>query len=83
MSIDASSRISSRLIISSPGLLTFGQDEVKGNTVTDTIFYDSDVQQMESIPPTAFHREIDLAIMQADKDGVFNRDRRFFIVWLF
>lgn len=37
--------------------------------VTDVIYDDSNVEQMGSIPPDAFHRAIDLAIVQADKEG--------------
>ena len=36
---------------------------------TDTIFNDNDVEQIKSIPDTAFHRNVDLLIMNADKEG--------------
>ena len=52
------------------GVLTKGY-ETKGNAVTDTIFDDSNPDQIESIPPDAFHRNVDLAIVQADKEGAF------------
>jgi hypothetical protein len=36
----------------------------------DTIIYnDNDADQIESLPPTAFHRNVDLEIVNADKEG--------------
>ena len=43
--------------------------ETKGLAVTDTIFDDSNIEQMESLPPDAWHRNVDLTLLQADKEG--------------
>ncbi|KAJ8481047.1 hypothetical protein ONZ51_g6272 [Trametes cubensis] len=40
-----------------------------GLFATETIYSDLDVEQLKSIPPTALHREVDLAIMEADEQG--------------
>ncbi|KAI0327641.1 NAD-P-binding protein [Cubamyces sp. BRFM 1775] len=40
-----------------------------GLFATETIYSDLDVEQLKSIPPTAIHREVDLAIMEADEQG--------------
>ncbi|PSS36755.1 hypothetical protein PHLCEN_2v1386 [Hermanssonia centrifuga] len=53
---------------SGTGELTIGQ-ETKGMYATDTIYDDSNVEQIESLPPDAFHRNVDLAVVQADKEG--------------
>lgn len=47
-----------------------GQD-TKGESPTSVIFDDSDFEQIANIKPTAPHRNVDLAIFQADKDGVY------------
>ncbi|KAI0091097.1 NAD-P-binding protein [Irpex rosettiformis] len=54
---------------SGTGLLTFG-DSAKGEQPTDKIYFDNDPDDIEkSFPPTALHRNVDLAIVQADKEG--------------
>jgi len=53
---------------SGTGLLTF-DGSTKGMSKTDRIFHDDDPDDIESIPPTALHRNVDLAIVQADKEG--------------
>ncbi|KAF7790012.1 hypothetical protein EIP86_000960, partial [Pleurotus ostreatoroseus] len=55
---------------SGTGVLTFGF-ETAGMSATDTIFDDSNAEQIESISPEAAHRNVDLAIVQADKEGKF------------
>lgn len=35
----------------------------------DTIYNDTDVKQIESLAPTQLHRSVDLAIVEADKQG--------------
>ncbi|KAH9887370.1 NAD-P-binding protein [Cubamyces lactineus] len=40
-----------------------------GLFATETIYSDLNVEQLKSIPPTAIHREVDLAIMEADEQG--------------
>src|ERR1700685_4267582 len=37
----------------------------------DTIYNDNDADQMESLPPSNLHRNVDLEIMQADKEGSY------------
>ncbi|KAI0789837.1 hypothetical protein C8Q75DRAFT_762665 [Abortiporus biennis] len=44
-------------------------DDAKGLHTTDTIFDDMNADQIESLPPTAFHRNVDLPIVEADKEG--------------
>ncbi len=43
---------------------------------TDTIYDDSNAEQIESLPPDAFHRNVDLAVVQADKEGMYPRSSR-------
>ncbi|KAI0070526.1 NAD-P-binding protein [Panus rudis PR-1116 ss-1] len=44
-------------------------DDAKGMHTTDTIYDDSNADQMNSLPPTALHRNVDLEVINADKDG--------------
>ncbi|OSC98273.1 NAD-P-binding protein [Trametes coccinea BRFM310] len=44
-------------------------DDARGMYATDTIYSDLNVEQIKSIPPTAFHRNVDLTIMEADEQG--------------
>jgi len=44
-------------------------DDARGMYATETIYYDSDVQQIESLPDTQLHRNVDLEIVGADKEG--------------
>ncbi|GBE86890.1 NAD(P)-binding protein [Sparassis latifolia] len=44
-------------------------DNAKGLHTTDTIYNDLDAAQIETLPPTAFHRPVDLAIVRADAEG--------------
>ena len=46
-------------------------DNAGGMYASDTIYYDSDADQMESISPTALHRDVDMELVDADKQGVF------------
>ena len=46
-------------------------DDAAGLRSTDVIYVDTNVEQIESIPDTAFHRLVDLDIVAADKDGQF------------
>jgi len=41
----------------------------KGMFASDTIYSDLNVDQIKSIPPEAFHREIDLAVVDANEKG--------------
>ncbi|KAG6331882.1 hypothetical protein ID866_7208 [Astraeus odoratus] len=43
-------------------------DNAKGLYPTDVVYDDLNPDQMESLPPTQVHRNVDLAILQADKD---------------
>ena len=38
---------------------------------TDKIYHDSRPEEIESLPDTAFHRNVDLAIVSADREGMF------------
>ncbi|KAI0767991.1 NAD-P-binding protein [Trametes elegans] len=51
---------------SGTGLLT---DDARGEYVTETIYSDLNVEQLKSIPPTAFHRDVDLLVIEADTQG--------------
>ncbi|KIP05180.1 hypothetical protein PHLGIDRAFT_31023 [Phlebiopsis gigantea 11061_1 CR5-6] len=53
---------------SGTGILTEGQ-ETKGERPTDVIYDDSDFDQVANIKPAALHRNVDLAVFQADKEG--------------
>jgi hypothetical protein len=44
-------------------------DNAAGLQETDVIYVDTNVEQIESLPDTAFHRSVDLEIVAADKDG--------------
>ncbi|KAL4252221.1 NAD(P)-dependent Metabolic Enzyme [Abortiporus biennis] len=44
-------------------------DDARGLHPTDIIYNDLNADQIESIPPTAFRRNVDLAIAEADKEG--------------
>jgi hypothetical protein len=44
-------------------------NNAKGMFATDTIYSDNDIQAIEALPPTAWHRTVDLEIVKADTDG--------------
>ena len=44
-------------------------DDAQGMYAYDTIYNDTDVKQIESLAPTQLHRSVDLAIVEADKQG--------------
>ena len=44
-------------------------DNAVGLQDTDVIYVDTNVEQIESLPDTAFHRAVDLEVVAADKDG--------------
>ena len=37
---------------------------------TDKVYHDSRPVEIESLPDTAFHRNVDLAIIGADREGM-------------
>lgn len=41
----------------------------RGAFATETIYNDLNVEQIESLPPTALHRDVDLAVVEADQEG--------------
>jgi len=51
---------------SGTGLLV---DNAAGLRTTDTIWDDANPDQLDQLPPTAPHRDVDLEIIQADKEG--------------
>lgn len=52
------------------GVTAAGDASTKGLRITEKIFNDDDPDDIErSIPSTAYHRDVDLAIVNADKDG--------------
>ncbi|KAI0370392.1 NAD-P-binding protein [Pilatotrama ljubarskyi] len=44
-------------------------DNAAGMHGTDTIYYDSDPEQLETIPTTQPHRTVDLTVVAADREG--------------
>ncbi|KAF9266639.1 NAD(P)-binding protein [Marasmius fiardii PR-910] len=44
-------------------------DNAAGKYVTDTIYNDADADQIETLPATQIHRNVDLEILGADKEG--------------
>jgi len=44
-------------------------DKAAGMYATDTIYSDLDPDQIEALPATALHRDVDLTIVEADKQG--------------
>ena len=42
--------------------------ETKGMSATEKIYYDTE-EDIATIPDDAFHRNVDLTVVQADKDG--------------
>ncbi|OSC98263.1 NAD-P-binding protein [Trametes coccinea BRFM310] len=51
---------------SGTGVLT---DHANGRYASDKIYHDSRLEEMESLPDTQLHRNVDLAIIAADKNG--------------
>lgn len=47
-------------------------DNAKGMFASDTIYSDNDIEQIESLPSTQNHRNVDLEIVQADGEGPSN-----------
>jgi hypothetical protein len=45
-------------------------DDAKGMHSDVTIYDDSDADQIETIAPTQMHRDVDLAIIAADAEGL-------------
>lgn len=44
-------------------------DDAAGMFAGETIYDDSDAEQIASLPETAAHRNVDIAVQQADIDG--------------
>ena len=44
-------------------------EDTKGNYVSETVYDDTDFEQVKSISPNALHRKVDLALFEADKEG--------------
>lgn len=44
-------------------------DNARGEYATDTIYDDTNVEQIKSIPATALHRNVDLRVVDADQQG--------------
>ena len=57
---------------SGTGVLTIGV-ETKGEAFSDNIYDDANADQINALPDEAFHRNVDLAVVQADKDGKCRR----------
>jgi hypothetical protein len=44
-------------------------DDAAGMRDSDVVYVDTNSEQIESLPDTALHRPVDLAIVGADKEG--------------
>jgi len=44
-------------------------DRAEGRFASATFYDDTDVAQIESLPDTAIHRSVDLAVVEADRQG--------------
>ncbi|KZT66771.1 NAD(P)-binding protein [Daedalea quercina L-15889] len=44
-------------------------EPVQGKRAAEIVYSDVNIEQMKSIPPTAFHRNVDLAVIGADEQG--------------
>ena len=55
------------------GRLQSGTGEIaesaEGKYATETVYSDLNIDQLKAIPPTAFHRDVDLAVIGADEQG--------------
>lgn len=51
-----------------PGVLA---DDATGDHATETIYDDADPDQIETLPETQIHRNVDLELLRADKEGIF------------
>jgi hypothetical protein len=49
------------------GVLT---DNADGEYLSDVIYDDANPDQIETLPDTALHRNVDLAIVAADREGM-------------
>jgi hypothetical protein len=47
-------------------------DSAAGMYYYETVYSDADPDQIESIAPTQLHRNVDLEIVNADKEGIFH-----------
>ncbi|KAH9003177.1 hypothetical protein EDB86DRAFT_3117868 [Lactarius hatsudake] len=72
---DAFCYMSQRMILD-VGLEFLGvlMDNAAGLHDTDVIYADTDPEQIESLPDTAFHRLVDLEVVAADKEGTKFRE---------
>lgn len=46
-------------------------DDAQGIYASDKIYSDLDIKMLESLPPSAPHREVDLAIVSASDQGTY------------
>lgn len=46
-------------------------DDAAGDRTTETIYNDADPDQIETLPDTQLHRNVDLELLHADKEGIF------------
>ena len=46
-------------------------DNAAGNYATDTIYDDTNPDQIETLPDTQPHRNVDLVLLNADKEGAW------------
>ena len=44
-------------------------EQADGEYATETVYSDVNVEQLKSIPGSAFHRNVDLAVITADEAG--------------
>ncbi|KAF8193803.1 hypothetical protein BJ912DRAFT_1057475 [Pholiota molesta] len=63
---DATGKTPSLIHTSGTGVLT---DNADGEYLSDVIYDDANPDQIETLPDTALHRNVDLAIVAADREG--------------
>lgn len=56
------------MLTASAGVLI---DDARGMFATNTIYSDLNIPQLESLPESQPHREVDLALVEADGEGMF------------
>ncbi|RPD78127.1 NAD-P-binding protein [Lentinus tigrinus ALCF2SS1-7] len=65
----ATGKVPSLIHTSGTGVLV---DNAAGMFSTDTVYYDDDLEQLDKISPDQPHREVDLIVIDADKEGYVN-----------
>jgi hypothetical protein len=57
-------------------------DDATGDRATETIYDDADPDQIGTLPDTQLHRNVDLELLRADKEGIFFRRLLLFVYFI-